>query len=69
MIIKHTVFTSPRGFLRKAQLVHLLDSGDGSPSSASLSLGRRVSSRQRSQACQAVCPVKAVISPQPAPWL
>ena len=32
MIIKYTVFTSPRSFSRKAQLVHLLDSGEGSPS-------------------------------------
>ena len=32
MIIKHMVFTSPRSFSRKTQLVHLLDSGDGSPS-------------------------------------
>ena len=44
-------------------------SGDGSPSSASLSLGHCVSSSQRSQACQAVCPVKAAVSLQPALWL
>ena len=44
-------------------------SGDGSLSSASLSLGPYLSSSQRSQACQAVCPMKAAVSLQPALWL
>ncbi|KAJ8777878.1 hypothetical protein J1605_014135 [Eschrichtius robustus] len=41
---------------------------DGSPSSASLSLGHCESS-QRSRACQAVSPVKAAVSLRPAQWL